>query len=234
MRGAQKRLGRLARNTGLLGVIGGVCFAASAAGAAPGSQQFRVTVSATSVAEFDHTGASVTALDCESSRRAMGFRTAVFRSAHATPVRFVGSRLQPVVLHDLRGTVRLAGANTANQTCGSGGETHTPEPCPTTTRGFRDARVAFRSAGPGSITAGTPRVTLRRSRCPSEPDEVVAFPLGQAPGPLHFSRALLDNPRTKRITLTAGASRIKRYGEPEAGIVRLRTSWKLTLVRTGR
>jgi hypothetical protein len=138
------------------------------------------------------------------------------------------------VLHDLRGTVRLAGANTTNQVCTSGGETHTPEPCSATTRTFHDARVAFGSAGPGSITVGMPRVTLRRSRCPSEPDEVVAFPLGQAPGPLHVSQALLDNPRTKRITLTAGASRIKRYGEPEAGVVRLRTSWKLTLVRTGR
>lgn len=224
----------MARDTGLLGAIGGVCFAASTAEAASTPQQFRLTVSATSVAEFDHTGPSMSALDCERSQRAVGLRTAVFRSGRAMPVRFVGSRLQPVVLRDLRGTVRLAGANTANEVCASGGETHTPEPCSTTTRSFHGARVSFRSFGPGSIAVGTPRVTLRRSRCPSEPDEIVAFPLGPAPGPLHVSQALLADPRTKRITLTAGASRIKRYGEPEAGIVRVRTSWKLTLVRTGR
>ena len=211
-----------------------MCVAGSGAGASPAPQLFRLTVSATSVARFDHTSPSAGGLDCESSQRAVGVRTAVFRSGRPMLVRFVGRRLQPVVLRDLRGTVMLTGANTSSQICASGGETQTPEPCSTTTRTFGGARVTFRSAGEGSIAVGTPRVSLRRSGCPREPNEVVARPLGQAPGPLHVSHALLDNPRTKRITLTASASRIKHYGDPEAGILRQRTAWLLTLVRTGR
>jgi hypothetical protein len=211
-----------------------VCFAASGAGAAPAPQLFRLTVSATSVARFDHTSPSASGVGCEGSLRAVGVRTAVFRSGLPLLVRFVGRRLQPVALRDLRGTVKLAGANTSSQTCASGGETQTPEPCPPTTRTFDDARVTFRSAGDGSIAIGTPKVSLRRGSCPREPNEFVALPLGQAPGPVHVSHVLLDNPRTKRITLTAGASRIKHYGDPEAGILRQRTAWKLTLVRTDR
>ncbi len=234
MRSVARGLGRLARDAGLLGVIGSLCFVAADADAAPAPQWFRLTISATSVAEFDHTRASTSRLDCESSQRAVGLRTAVFRSGRPLLVRFVRRRLQSAALHDLRGTVKLAGANTANEVCTSGGDTHTPQPCSTTTRTFDHGRVTFRSAGPGSIAVATPRVSLHRSRCPREPNEVVALPLGQAPGPLHVSRALLDNPRTKRITLTANASRIKRYGVPEAGIVRQRTAWKLTLVRTDR
>lgn len=234
MRGAQGRLGSLARDAGLLGVLGGLSFAAAGAGAAPAPQLFRLTISARSVAAFDHTTAAVTHVDCESSQRAVGFRSAVFRSVRPTLARFVGRRLQPVVVRGMRGTVKLGGANTANEVCAGGGETHTPELCSNTIRAFKDARVTLIGAGAGSIGIATPRVSLRRVHCPQEPNEVVALPLGQAPGRLHVSAALLDNPRTKRITLGASASRTKHYGNGEAGIVRQRTAWTLTLVRTDR
>jgi hypothetical protein len=211
-----------------------LCFAAGGADAAPAPQLFRLTISATTVAAFDHTGASVAHVDCESSLRAVGVRTAVFRSARPLLVRFVDGRLQPIVLRRLRGTVKLSGANTGNEVCASGGETHRPELCSRTTRTFENARVLFRSTAPGSISIATPHVALHRSRCPREPNEVAALPLGQAPGPIHVSQALLDNSRIKRITLTARASRTKHYGDPEAGILREQTAWKLTLVRTGR
>ena len=39
---------------------------------------------------------------------------------------------------------------------------------------------------------------------------------------------------TTRVTLAASARRTKNYGSPEQGSVQQRTSWRFTLVRTGR
>jgi hypothetical protein len=233
VRGVARRLGRLARNTGVLGVIGVLSFAASGADAAPPPQQFLLTISATSVAKFDHTSAPVTLLECETSQRAEGARTAVLRSSRPTLVRFVDGRIQTVVLRRLKGTVKLSGTNTANMVC-AGVETQTPEPCAKTTRRFAGARVTFSSAGRGSITIRPPHVALRRIQCPQEPDDFLALPLGPPPGPLHISLASLRNARTTRITLTASGSRTKTYGAPEAGTLQQRTAWKVTFVRTGR
>jgi hypothetical protein len=233
VRGVARRLGRLARNTGVLGVIGVLSFAASGAGAAPAPEPFLLTISATSVADFDHTSAPVTLLECETSQRAEGARTAVLRSSRPTLVRFVDGRIQTVVLRRLKGTVKLSGTNTANMVC-AGMETHTPEPCAKTTRLFADARVTLSSAGRGSITIRPPRVALRRIQCPQEPDDFLALPLGPPPGPLRISLASLRNARTTRITLTASGSRTTTYGAPEAGTLQQRTAWRFTFVRTGR
>jgi hypothetical protein len=184
-----------------------------------------LTIRATSVADFDRT-------DCNASSRATGVRTVNFRSSGATLVRFVGGRLQTVIARGLKGTVKLSGTNAENVVCG--GEPSQPESCPKATLAFNDAHVTFSSAAPGSITVQAPRITLRRSRCPEEPSEVVALPLGIPPAPLHISVATLTNTRNTRITLTASARRTKNYAPPEAGTVRQRTTWALTLVRTGR
>lgn len=208
-------------------------FAAAGAAAAPAPQLFELTISATAVADFDHTGAPISRLECQTSSRAEGFRTAVFRSSRPTLVRFVGGRIQPVVLRGLTGMVKLSGTNTENVVC-AGQETHRPQSCSKTTRTFEGARASLSSTASGSISVAPPRVALRRIRCPLEPREVVALPLGPGLGPLRVPVATLTNPRTTRITLTASARQTKNYGAPEAGFVQQRTAWKLTLVRTGR
>ena len=233
MRRVARGLGSLARNTGLLAFIGITSFAAAGAAAAPAPQLFELTISATSVADFDHTGAPISRLGCDTSSRAEGFRTAVFRSSRPTLVRFVAGRIQPVVLRGLGGTVKLSGTTTENAVC-AGQETHTPEYCSKTTRTFKEGRASFSSTASGSISVAAPRVALQRIGCPREPNEVVALPLGPRLGPLHVPLATLTNPRTTRITLTASARRTKNYGAPEAGFVQERTGWKFTLVRTGR
>jgi hypothetical protein len=210
---------------------------ASAAGAethaASAPAVFKLTFSATSIADFDHTSAPLQVSGCESSVQAQGLRTATFSSSRATLVRFIDGRLQPVVAAGVKGTVKLSGTNTHNVDC-TDEPTRTVDHCARTTRVFKNARVTFSSAGPGSVTIQAPRVSLRRIHCPEEPSEVVSLPLGSAPGPLHFSLAALSNPRTTRLALTASARRTKNYGSPEAGFVRQRTAWKVTLVRTGR
>ena len=226
-------LGSLARNTGLLVFIGITTFAAAGAAAAPAPQLFELTISATSVADFDHTGAPSSRLECETSSRAEGFRIAVFRSSRPRLVRFVGGRIQPVVVRGLKGTVTLTGTNTENVVC-AGQETHMAQPCSKTTRTFKGARTSLSSTASGTISVAAPRVALRGIRCPLEPKEVLALPLGPGLLPLHIPVATLANPRTTRITLTASARRTKNYGAPEAGFTRQRTAWKFTLVRTGR
>ena len=148
-------------------------------------------------------------------------------------MRFIGGRLQGVVVHGLEGTVKLSGTNTQNVDCRTG-QMPPPERCAETTRRFTNARVTLSSTAAGSITIRPPRVALRSARCPQEPGDVVALPLGPPPGPLHISVATLTRSRATRITLTASARRTKNYASPEAGFVRQRTAWKLTLVRTGR
>jgi hypothetical protein len=210
---------------------------ASAAGAethaAPAPDVFALTFSATAIADFDHTGVPLELSGCETSVQAQGYRTATYRSKRPTLVRFVDGRLQPVVAAGLKGTVKLSGTNTHNVDC-SAEPTHTLEYCAKTTRVFKNARVTFSSAGRSSIRIQAPRVALRRIHCPEEPNEVVSLPLGLSSGPVHISPATLMNPRIARITLSASARRTKNYGAPEAGFVQERTTWTLTLARTGR
>jgi hypothetical protein len=224
-------LGSLARDACVLGVVGGACFVAAGAAAAPEPRLFKLTITVTSVADFDHTSAPISRLDCQESVRAEGFRTATFRSG-PTLVRFVGGRLQTVAVRGLRGAVKLSGTNTANAVC-DGRQTRTPESCPKTTRTFKDGRATLSSPAAGSIAIRPPRVALSRIACPREPDEVVELPLGPAPGPVHLRAGALAR-LTTRVTLAASARRTKNYGSPEQGSVQQRTSWRFTLVRTGR
>jgi hypothetical protein len=189
---------------------------------------FRLTIRATSTANFDHT-------DCNASLRAVGVRTATFRSSRPTLVRFEGGRLRAVVMRGLTGTVNLSGTNTQYVFCTGGGTpTPAPEPCANTTRTFASGRVSLSSSAAGSITTQPPRLVWQRIPCPHEPDEVVALPLGIAPGRLHISVATLTSSRTTRITLTATARRTKNYGSPDSGFLLQHTAWRLTFVRTGR
>jgi hypothetical protein len=231
VRRTARGLGSLARDACVLGVLGGACFVAAGAAAAPESRLFKLTITVTSVADFDHTSAPISRLDCQESVRAEGFRTATFRSG-PTLVRFVGGRLQTVAVRGLRGVVKLSGTNTANAVC-DGRQTHTPESCPKTTRTFRDGRVTLSSPATGSIAIRPPQVELPRIACPREPDDVVGLPLGPAPGPVRLPARALAR-RTTRVTLAASARRTKNYASPEQGSVQQRTSWKFTLVRTGR
>jgi hypothetical protein len=229
VRRTKRGLGRLAGDAGVLGAIGLASFAAAGAHAAPAPQVFFLTIKATAVADFDHTSAPVASSDCRSAVRAEGVRTATFRSS-PTPVRFVGGRLQTVTLRNLTGTIKLTGANTHNEVCGPK-ESHTAEPCTPTTRTFRNGRVTFSGPEAGTVAIRTPDVSLRRIGCPQEPAELLQFPLGPAPGPLHLAVRALTNPRTTRITLTATASRTRNYGSPEDGMLQQRTNWSFTLAR---
>jgi hypothetical protein len=184
---------------------------------------FALTVSATLRASFDRT-------DCDAGSRAAGVRTATFRSSRPALVRVVGGRIQTVVIRGLTGAVKLSGTNTQSVVCG-GTTVSEPQPCPSTTRRFANARVALSSGGAGSITIQPPRVALRRLGCPAEPNDFVALPLGPAPGPLHLSVTTLTSSRTSRITLSASARRTKNYAAPEAGFLRQRAAWKFTFAR---
>src|SRR5204863_6638536 len=117
VRGVARGLGSLARNAGLLGVIGSACFAASGAGAVRAPDLFELTIRGTAVADFDHTTAPVERLECETSSRAQGHRTVVFRSSRPTLVRFVSGRIRPVAVRGLEGTVKLGGTNTETSVC---------------------------------------------------------------------------------------------------------------------
>jgi hypothetical protein len=217
-------LGRLAGNASLLAVIGVAAAAAGGVDAAPAPQVFLLTISGASVATFDHT-------DCDTSTRSVGVRTAKFRS-RPTLVRFAGGRVRTVVVRGMRGTVTLTGTNTRDVVCGT--PVPTPEPCAKTTRSFADGRVTISSRAAGSITIHPPEVLLYPADCPDEPNEIIALPLGPAPGPLHISSAALNSPRTARISFTASARRTKEYGSLEAGFLQQRSKWTFTFVRTGR
>jgi hypothetical protein len=210
--------------------MGLVCCAATSASAAPAPLVFRLTISGTATADFDHTGAPVASGGCTISLRSEGSRSAEFRSARATLIRFVAGRVQKVDVRGLPGTVELTGQNEVKEVCG-GTETPTALPCADSTRTFMDARTTLSSTKSGSITLRPLRVRLRRSECPNEPDDVAAAPLGPVPGPLRISTANLANRKIARITLTASASRRKTYGSPEAGTLRQRATWRLTFTR---
>lgn len=227
MRSVARRLGRLARDAGLLGVIGSASIAASGAGAAPPPQVFALTIRATTVALIDHTGAPTSSGDCTTTNRAEGPLTVRFGTRRPVIVRFVGGKLQTVTVTPLDGTAVLTGTNLRQESCATGLPMLTPENCPRTTRAFRGARTTLHGTRAGAIAIGPARVALRPIDCPREPDELRQAILGPTPGPLRIT----PKPRSTRLTLTASASRTKIYGSPEAGVLRQRTTWKFTFVR---
>ena len=230
MRRASCGLGSLAGNTGLLALIGLLFCAAASATATSGPALFRLTISGTATASWDHTTAPVTAGGCETSVRSEGLRTARFRSSRATLVRVVAGRALTVEARGVAGTVRLSGPNTLNRVCGPTG-THTPQPCDVTTRTFSDARTMLLSTKKGSISLRPLRLRLRRIECPQEPDEAVAAPLGPVPGPKRISVAALLNSRITHFTVRVSASRHTAYGPREAGVLDQRSAWTLTFQR---
>jgi hypothetical protein len=204
--------------------------AAAHASAAPVPDVFRLTLAGRATATWDYASAPLARLECESSQRSVGRRTATFRSTRAVLVRFHGGRVETVSVPKLIGTVALSGTNADVQDC-AGVRTTTPESCAKRTRHFANGRVTLLASGPGRITIGSLRVALRQAECPREPDDAVATPLGPPPGPLRISTRLLADDGVARITVTSSAAQRKNYGAPEGGAIKQRAVWKLTLVR---
>lgn len=228
MRSVARGLGRLARDAGVLGVIGLASVAGS--GAAPGPQVFALTIRATTVADIDHTGAPTSSGDCTTTNRAEGPLTVRFGTRRPVLVRFVDGRLQTVTVAPLDGTAVLSGTNLREESCPTGVPTSTPEDCPRTTRTFRGAKTTLHGTRAGVIAVGPARVTLRPIDCPREPKELRQSILGPTPGPIRIT----PKPRSTRLTLKASATRTRTYGSPEAGALRQRTTWTFTFVRKDR
>lgn len=219
---------KLARDTGLLGIVAAV--ASTAAGAAGTPAHFNLTIVATTRSDWDHTTAPVEANGCTTSQRSEGGLTVHFRTRRPVRVAFAGGRIVAANIGPLDGTATLTGTNTLNQVCGTS-EAHTPKTCSTSSPTFRGVKTRVSSTKPGSITLGPLRVHLRASDCPREPNELRRDPLGPVPGPLKFSASALSRPRITSITLTASATRRFTYGPLEQGMLQQRTSWRVTLTR---
>jgi len=230
VRGVAWGLGSLARNAGLLAVIGVASFAATGAGAAPAPQLFKLTIRATETVDFDHTELAPASGDCTASERAEGNMTVHFGTRGPVLVRFVDGRLRAVDVGPLDGTAVLHGTNEIDEVCGAT-ESHAPEFCRATTRTFRGLTASLHSSSPGTVGIALSRLRLRPIECPREPDELRAAPLGRVPGPLRISTAALGSSRTTRIRLTASATRAVTYGAPVRGLLQQRSAWTFTLVR---
>jgi hypothetical protein len=204
--------------------------AAAHASAAGSPDVFQLTLTGTATASWDYTSAPVSRLECESSQRSVGRRTATFRSTRAMLVRFRAGRVATVVVPTLNGTVTLTGTNTQIQDC-AGLRTTTPESCTKTTRHFANGRATLLASGPGRVTISSLRVSLQRAQCPREPDDALATPLGPRPGPLRIPTRALADDGVARITLSAFATHRKNYRTPEGGTITQHAVWKLTLVR---
>ena len=237
-------MGRLARDAGVLSaaaraaVLAGVVLCAVLAAtsvatetsAAPAPALFKISISGTAHAEWDHTGAPVEIDDCTRTIRSEGIRDVRFRTAAPSVIRVVNGRLSSVTVRRLSGTVVLVGANTTHDVCGPEGREAIAD-CAKTTRRFGAATIGV-VGGRGSLALRPVRqARLRTSNCPREPADVVRAPLGPIPGPLHVSTATLGNERIVRITLTATRLRRVRYGPLEAGNLTHRSAWKVTLQR---
>jgi hypothetical protein len=220
-------LGRLARNAGVLGVIG-IAAAGAAADAAPPPARFVVTIVVTVHQEWDHTGAPTANGACERTVRSEGLRDVSFRSAAPTVVRVVDGRVLPTFVRNLTGTVKLAGAHHISEQCGDE-RTQAIADCIMTRRPIRTATVALRSTKAGTLRLSGLRARLNAVSCPREPADVRRAPLGPVPGVLRAPA--LTKERTKRITLTASVRRRKVYGPVERGTLEQRSQWRITLVR---
>jgi hypothetical protein len=199
---------------------------ATAAAAAPEAALYRLTVSGTARATWDHTGPPAATPDCTSSQSAHGARVVSFRSSRPTLVRLEDGRVTPTPIRHLSGRVTAFGQNTANETC-AGVETHWPEPCADAPYTFRDAGAVVFSPGRRALSFRAIGMVVQHSECPREPAGVSQ--LGPLPT-FRLSKAALE-PQIVRITATASAARRKTYGTPEDGKLVQRSSWKLTLMR---
>lgn len=214
----------------LAGVLAS-CAIAAHAWAAPAPTLFKLSITGTAHAEWDHTGAPFPFEDCNRSIRSEGFRDVRFRTAKPTVVRVVGGRVLAATVRRLTETVTLTGANTISDVCGSVGRDAIQD-CARTKRTSRTATIGLVATRPGSITLRSVRnARLRTSTCPREPAEVVRAPLGPVPGPLRVSTAVLSDKGVARITLTASKTGTVDYGPLEQGMLKHRSTWRFTLQR---
>jgi hypothetical protein len=226
-------LGRLAQDTGLLGLLAASCVLAAGAQAAPAPTRFRVTLVGTAQQSWAHTSAPVEDGICRRIEKSEGIRSATFRTRRPIVVRFLGGRVLPVDLRGLAGTVTLGGANTKDEICGGVGSSAISD-CAQTKRSFAGARARIASPRPGVLALEVVRnVRLEVSDCPREPAEVVRRPLGPAPGPLRLPKLALTEQRLKRLTLRGSRTQRKVYASPEEGQLEERAEWTLTFVRLG-
>jgi uncharacterized protein YndB with AHSA1/START domain len=221
------------RPFGLIALLA-VCAVAARASAAPAPSVFRLSITGTSTAEWDHTGAPTLVGGCQITVRSEGVRVARFRSSRPTVVSFVSGKIRTVALRVLTGTVTLTGHNTVTENCGGPELRTTEQSCAKTTRRFTNGRTTLTSSSAGRVTVRALRATLRRADCPREPADVVASPLGPPPTPLRISTSTLANARIAKITLTASRTRRKDFGDPQAGSLAQRSRWTITLVRVAR
>lgn len=206
------------------------CAVAAATSAAPRPALFKLSITGTAHAEWDHTSAPAQAGECTRTIRSEGIRNVRFRTARPAVIRAVNGRLSTATFRRLTGTVTLVGANTTKDVCGPEGREVIAD-CAPTTRRFRAATIRV-VGGRASLTPRAVRNTrLSAGTCPREPAEVVRAPIGPVPNTLHVSTANLTNERIVRITLTASKTRSVRYGPLESGTLTHRSAWKLTLER---
>ena len=231
MRRSACGLGRLARDTGLLGLLAASCVLAAGARAAPAPTLFRVTLVGTTTQQWTHTSAPVDDGVCRRTELSEGIRTARFRTSRPVVVRLLGGRVLPVDVRGIGGTVTLGGANMRNENCGGVGSSVIAD-CVETKRSFAGARARVAGPRPGVLNLGVVRnVRLRRSDCPREPVEVIQRALGPAPGPLRLPKAALNEQRLTRMTLRGSRTQRTVYVSPEEGRLEERSEWTLTFVR---
>lgn len=231
MRRSQSGLGRLARNTGFLGLLGGACVAVAHAAAGPAPTLFRLTIVGKAHQEWSHTGAPTSIGACSRTQTTEGIRTTTFRTSRPIVVRLLAGRVFAADLRGITGTVVLGGANTTEEKCGDTGTAKIAD-CVQTRRSFAGARVRVSSPRIGVVALGPIRnLRLRQVDCPAEPVDLLRRPLGPVPGPLNLPRAALMERKIASITLSGTRSARRIYASPEAGRFDERAEWTLTFVR---
>jgi hypothetical protein len=192
---------------------------------------FQLSIRVTAHQKWDHTSSPASAGDCERTVRSEGIRDVRFRTGRPVVVRFDRGRILKTSVRGLTGIVKLAGANTITEVCGTQRSTSIQD-CVETKRSFKGGSVGALGPRAGTITLQPVRnVRLRSISCPREPADILKTPLGLAPPTLHVSLATLESGRIRRFTVTASASRRKTYGSPEAGTLSQRAVWTLTFTR---
>jgi hypothetical protein len=208
------------------------CALAAHASAAPAPPLFRLSITGTAHAEWDHSGAPTPFEGCDRTVRSEGIRNVRFRTAVPALVRVVNGKLSAATVRGLTGTVTLGGANTTTDVCATGQGSEAIADCAQTKRGFKKATIAVVGGGGGTLTLRPVRnARLRTSNCPREPLDVVRAPLGPLPGPLRFSKSALTDDGVARITLHASKTGTVNYGPLETGRLAHRSVWKITLER---
>ena len=222
---------RLARNWGLLGLIGLASVVATNASASPAPALFKLSISGTANQKWSYTAAPRQSGDCSRTDMSEGIRTLQFRTKTASLVRLVGGRVLRADVRSLTGTVTLVGANTIDERCGDVGTSRIAD-CVQTKRSFSGAKVRVSSPRPGLLALGAVRgIRLRDSDCPVEPTAVLRRPLGPELSPLRLPQEVLGQARVTRITMRGSRSRTTAYVTPEDGSLEERSEWRLTFVR---